>query len=66
MRVVKVRQRRGGRPRLYGAELQRVLVNFWRRFGCLWGKRLAPILRRCLPSIAVTDSCVPLPRRVSR
>jgi len=51
MRAVKVRQRRGGRPRLYGAEVQRVVVNIWRRFGYLCGKRLAPILRRCLPSI---------------
>jgi hypothetical protein len=51
MRTVKVRQRRGGRPRLYDAEVQRVVVNLWRRFGYLCGKRLAPILRRCLPSI---------------
>jgi hypothetical protein len=51
MRAVKVRQRGGGRPRLYGAEVQRVVVNVWRRFGYLCGKRLAPILRRCLPSI---------------
>jgi hypothetical protein len=51
MRAVKVRQGRGGRPRLYDAEVQRVVVNIWRRFGYLCGKRLAPILRRCLPSI---------------
>lgn len=51
MRAVKVHQHRGGRPRLYGAEVQRVVVNVWRRFGYLCGKRLAPILRRCLPSI---------------
>jgi hypothetical protein len=51
MRAVKVRQRRGGRPRLYGAEVQRVVLNIWGRFGYLCGKRLAPILRRCLPSI---------------
>ena len=41
----------GGRPRLYDAQLQRVLVNLWSRFGYLCGKRLAPILRRCIGSI---------------
>ena len=51
MRAVKERKRRGGRPRLYGAEVQRVVVNVWRRFGCPCGKRLAPILRRCVASI---------------
>jgi hypothetical protein len=51
MRAVKVRQRRGGRRRLYGAEVQRVVVNVWRRFGCLCGKRLVLILRRCIPWI---------------
>lgn len=51
MRAVKVRSARGGRPRRYGAEVQRVLVNVWRRLGYLCGKRLEPILRRCLPAI---------------
>jgi len=51
IRAVKAHRRRGGRPRLYGAEVQRVVVSIWRRFGCLCGKRLAPILRRCLGSI---------------
>jgi transposase InsO family protein len=51
MRAVKVRRMGGGRPRLYGAEVQRVVINVWRRFGYLCGKRLAPVLRRCLPAI---------------
>jgi hypothetical protein len=51
MRAVKVRRKGGGRPRLYGAEVQRVVINVWRRLGYLCGKRLAPVLRRCLPSI---------------
>lgn len=51
MRAVKVRQGHGGRRRLYGAEVQRVVVNVWRRFGYLCGKRLVPILRRCIPWI---------------
>jgi hypothetical protein len=41
----------GGRPRIYDAPLLRVLVNLWGRFGCLCGKRLAPILRSCGASI---------------
>lgn len=52
VRAVKIRQRRGGRHRLYGAEAQRVVVNVWRRFGYLCGKRLAPILHRCLKAIS--------------
>jgi hypothetical protein len=31
--------------------VQRILVNLWRRLGYLCGKRLAPILRRCIPWI---------------
>jgi len=51
MRSVKVPRHGGGRPRLYGGEVQRVVLNVWGRFGYLCGKRLAPILRRCLPSL---------------
>lgn len=47
----KVRRRGGGRPRLYDGEVQRVVVHLWRRFGFVCGKRLAPIVRRCIPSI---------------
>lgn len=51
MRAVKAGPHRGGRPRVYGADVQRVVLNVWRRLGYLCGKRLAPILHRCLPAI---------------
>jgi hypothetical protein len=51
LRPIKRPRCGGGRPRLYDAQLQRVLVNLWRRFGYLCGKRLAPLLRRCIASI---------------
>lgn len=51
MQAVKMRRVAEGRPRVYDAEVQRVVVNVWRRFGYLCGKRLAPILRRCRPAI---------------
>ena len=51
VRAVKVRQHCGGRPRRYGPEVQRVVVNVWRRFGYVCGKRLQPILHRCLSAI---------------
>lgn len=49
--TAKLLRHGGGTPPRYGAEVQRVVVNLWRRFGYLCGKRLAPILRRCLASI---------------
>ena len=49
--TTKVKRSGGGRPRLYDAQVQRVVVNLWRRLGYLCGKRLVPILRRCIPSI---------------
>ena len=51
LRTTKMKRRRGGRPRLYDAQVQRVVVNLWRRLGYLCGKRMLPILRRCIPSI---------------
>ena len=42
---------RGGRPPVYDAQVQRVLVNVWRRFGWICGKRLAPVVHRCISSI---------------
>lgn len=49
--TTKLKRSGGGRPRLYDAQVQRVVVNLWRRLGYLCGKRLVPILRRCIPSI---------------
>lgn len=49
--TTKLKRSGGGRPRLYDAQVQRVVVNVWRRLGYLCGKRLLPILRRCIPSI---------------
>ena len=51
LRPSKRPRRGGGRPRVYDAQLQRVLVNLWGRFGYLCGKRLAPVLRGCIASI---------------
>ena len=47
----KRRRHGGGRPPVYDAQVQRVVVNLWQRFGWLCGKRLAPVLRRCISSI---------------
>ena len=49
--TTKVKRSGGGRPRLYDAQVQRVVVNLWRRLGYLCGKRLVPIVRRCIPTI---------------
>ncbi len=51
LHATKGRRHSGGRPPAYDAQVQRVLVNVWRRFGYLCGKRLAPVLRRCISSI---------------
>src|ERR1700690_1464614 len=53
IRLLTTKRRRhgGGRPRVYDAQVQRVVVNLWQRFGSLCGKRLAPVLRRCLSAI---------------
>ncbi len=42
---------RSGRPILYDQQVQRVVLNIWVRFGLICGKRLEPILRRCIPWI---------------
>ena len=44
IRLLTTKRRRhgGGRPRVYDAQVQRVVVNLWQRFGSLCGKRLAP------------------------
>lgn len=47
----KLRRHGGGRPAVYDAQVHRVLVNVWQRFGWLCGKRMAPVLRRCIGSI---------------
>jgi hypothetical protein len=52
LRTTKRRRRGGGRPRVYDQQVQRVLVNLWRRFGSICGKRLAPVLRVCIGSIS--------------
>jgi hypothetical protein len=49
--TTKLKRSRGGRPRLYDEGVQRVLVNLWRRLGYLCGKRLLPVLRRCIRQI---------------
>ncbi len=51
LNTTKKRRCRGGRPRRYDEQVQRVVVNVWQRFGWLCGKRLAPILHCCIPSI---------------
>ncbi|MBP1658159.1 MAG: putative transposase for insertion sequence element [Bacteroidetes bacterium] len=37
------------RPRTYGADLQRLLIQLWALSGGLCGKRLAPFIRQTLP-----------------
>lgn len=59
--AVKAGKHRGGRPRRYGSEVQRVVVNVWRRFGYPCGKRLVPILRRCVASIRADRFLHPSP-----
>jgi len=51
LHTTKGRRHGGGRPPMYDAPVQRVLVNVWRRFGYLCGKRLAPVIGRCINSI---------------
>jgi len=51
LHTTKASRHGGGRPSVYDAQVQRVLVNVWRRFGYVCGKRLAPVLRRCISSI---------------
>jgi hypothetical protein len=51
LNATKKRRYGRGRPRLYDEQVRRVVVNVWQRFGLICGKRLAPILRRCIPSI---------------
>jgi IS30 family transposase len=38
-----------GRPRMYGAELQKALKGLWAHFDFLCGKRMQPFLRTTLP-----------------
>jgi hypothetical protein len=51
LHATKRSRHRSGRPRVYDEQVRRVLVNIWQRFGLICGKRLAPILRRCITSI---------------
>jgi hypothetical protein len=51
LHTTKRARHRSGRPRVYDEQVRRVLVNVWQRFGLICGKRLAPILRRCITSI---------------
>jgi len=46
LRPVRVRRRRRGRPRAYGAAVVTALVTIWEMFEYPCGQRLAPILRR--------------------
>jgi len=51
VKLVPVKRGRGprGRPRKYGAELQKALKGLWASFDFLCGKRLEPFLRTTLP-----------------
>jgi hypothetical protein len=51
LHTTKGRRHGGGRPSMYDAQVQRVLVKVWRRVGYLCGRCLAPVLRRCISSI---------------
>ena len=42
----------GGRPPVYGKEVEVALEKLWKRFGYLCGKRLVPVIRHALPFIA--------------
>lgn len=44
---------RGGRPKKYGVDVQRVLGILWKRFDFLCGKRLVALIRNILPSLAL-------------
>ena len=39
----------GGRPVVYGPDVQLALEKLWKRFGYVCGKRLVPVIRRSLP-----------------
>ena len=54
VQVVATKQRRkaGGRPAIYGKEVQVALEKLWKRFGYLCGKRLVPVIRSSLPFMA--------------
>lgn len=54
VRVVAEKHRRGagGRPPVYGKEVQRALEKLWKRFGYLCGKRLVPVIQSTLPFIS--------------
>lgn len=41
----------GGRPRVYDKQAQRAVVNLWRRFGYVCGKRLVPLIRQSIDDI---------------
>ena len=49
--ATKGQRRSGGRPPIYGQEVQSALVSVWRRFGYLCGKRLAPLIRDSVDAI---------------
>ncbi len=54
IRVVATKRRvkPRGRPRLYGPSVQAAVVNLWRRFGYICGKRLVWVIRSCISSIS--------------
>ena len=45
---------RSGRPVLYNSSFVATLTDLWYRFDCLCGKRLAPLLRELVPTVAPT------------
>ena len=42
----------GGRPPVYGKDVQLALEKLWKRFGYLCGKRLVPVIRTTLPFVS--------------